>query len=212
MQSTRTDAPDHTNFVGTGFYAPGKDAAVTLSYARLITGQLLIGVTGMTGNDDDSKQGGSLDNAQYYMENYEYKSSKAEINSTFYFRDQGYARWGFLLKGGVGHAWNKAKATWERYDRDPAVFRIFGDDKRLRESGGQERKWESTYARLGAYYQMTFNVHPTSPVGHILQFGVAGMKQDQSKKIGYTKADGGTVSRKIPDSSVGAELSYSISF
>lgn len=206
------DKPEHNNFFNTGIIGIEKGAAVSLGYARPVSGQFLIGAMGIWGSQGgDDHEGGSLDNAQYYKEETSSSSNKAELNGAFYFKEQGYARWGFLMKGGIGHAWNKAKGTWKRYDRDPAWFRI-GDEKRLRESGGEEIKWESTYARLGGYYQMAFNFHAGSPVGHVLQFGVVGLATDQERTIKYTKPNGEQYSRKYGEPSLGGELSYTVSF
>jgi len=210
--ATSVYAP-HKNFVE-AFTAAGDRTSFALGYSRALTSRILVGTTGYLGAEHTSSQSsGDLDKAQYYSDSFIDSTNRLELNSTFFFRENGYARWGFFVKAGVGHAWSKAKAEWKRYDRDPAWFHFGSDDKRLRESSRTDREWESTYGRLGIYYQMTFNFHPTSPVGHVLHFGFNSVQMDQkNKSVGYTKPNGESYSKTAPDSLAEVEAGYTLTF
>ncbi|MGE4133930.1 MAG: hypothetical protein AB7F86_20000 [Bdellovibrionales bacterium] len=201
---------DHDHFFRSGIRA-FDGAALSFGYGYRFGGQLILGTDFSVGQKEDNKSGGSLDNAQYYKEELKYQSTKLEANATIFFRENGYGRWGFLLRTAVGHAWNSGRAKWGRYDRDPAIF-IFGDDKRLRESQETNKKWESTYARLGGYYQFVWGFRPEARVGHILEIGAGAMIYDTSRSLSYVKPNGEKTDLEISKAGPVAEINYSIAF
>jgi hypothetical protein len=206
----KTEYADHTNFIGSGLRSV-LVSGFTLTYARPLTDQLLIGTSLMHGWWSDNRDGGSLDTAQYYSEEANLQTTMIDINASYYFRDHGLKRWGFLVRGGVGHAHSKAKAGWKRYDRDPG-FIIIGDDKRLLEEGGVSYEWGSTYARLGGYYQFVFGFSPTSRVGHVLEIGAGGVLFDSKRRLAYTKPNGHRYDHDIPNTIAMVEFTYVLAF
>lgn len=202
---------DHRNVFTSGLRASELGSGLTFSYQRILGGHIALGTSFAGTADNNDREGGSLDLAQYYKEELNLKSFMADLTATYYFRENGYGRWGFLLRGGIGHAWNRATAKWGRYDRNPSVI-IIGDEKRLRESGETSMKWQSTYARLGAYYQFVWGFKPTSRLGQVLELGIGGIITDQDKVLSYTKPNGEEINREIPNSAGMAEISYSLAF
>lgn len=203
---------DHRNIFTSGLRGSELGSGITFAYQRILGSHLALGGSFAATSNNDEDHGGSLDVGQYYKEETKLNSTSIDLIGTYYFRENGYGRWGFLLRGGVGHSWNKATAKWGRYDRNPAVIIIGGDDKRLREEGSVDSTWGSTYARLGAYYQFVWGFKPTSRLGHILELGVGGIQTDQGKNLSYVKPNGEYSERKVRDSAAIAEISYSLAF
>jgi hypothetical protein len=92
------------------------------------------------------------------------------------------------------------------------VFTFFGDDKRLRESGINKKEWESTYARVGGYYQFLWGFHEGNRVGHVLEIGLEAIQFDQSRKVGYTKPNGESKDHDIDSTAASLGLTYSVAF
>lgn len=202
---------DHNVFLGSGVRSAAFGTGLFVQGGFLVTDQLLLGSSLFYGNNSDDKSGGSLDNAQYYDESFDVKTTTADLNATYYFRENGYARWGFLMRGGIGHAWQRGIAKWSRYDRSPA-FIIIGSDKRLRESGEVRKDWDSTFARLGAYYQFLWGFKKHNRVGHILELGLGGIAFDTGRELSYSKPNGDSRTKEVSRVSSVAEISYALAF
>jgi hypothetical protein len=206
-----TEFASHKTYFSSGFRTSLFGSGLMFGYQRLITPRLAIGgsLSGTTGTVDS--EGGDLDNGQFYKDKLETKTTTLDLLGTFYFRENGYAKWGFFLRGGVGHAWNRAVAGWGRYDRDPGFF-IIGDEKRLRESGEVKAEWDSTYARLGAYYQFLWGFNSYNRLGHVLELGVSGVANDKEKTLSYVKPNGNEYKKDTGSFGPLVEITYSLAF
>lgn len=201
---------DHNNIIGSGVrsvigYGP------SVNYSRRFTNQLYLGASFAMFWDNRSSSGGSLDTAQYYRDEYSLQMSMVDLNATFFLRENGYAKWGPLLRAGLGHAHTKARGWWGRYDRDPAWI-IIGDDKRLLESREDVKEWDSTFVRAGAYYQFVWNFHEGARVGHVLEAGLGAAYFDARRTISYTRADGAYFSRDVRNLNPVVEINYYLAF
>jgi hypothetical protein len=207
-----TGVADHTHFFNSGLKATSLGAGLTLGYSYRLNGHVLVGLGAAHYEDSDSSEGGSLDTAQYYKDDYKLKTTNAEVNTTFFFKEDGYGKWGFLMRGAVGHSWQNAEAKWGRYDRNPAFIILFGDDRRLREEGTSKKEWQSTYAKAGGYYQFLWGFHEGNRVGHVLELGAEVLQFDQSRKLGYTKPNGQSKDHDVQSTVAALQLTYSIAF
>ncbi|MGE0632660.1 MAG: hypothetical protein AB7O96_09645 [Pseudobdellovibrionaceae bacterium] len=200
----------HTHRISNGFHL-GTLAGVSIFYAQPVESQWTVGARLSTGRQLDDKRGGDLDAAQYYIEENVEEVSMAEVNASFYFRENGHGRWGPFIRGGLGYSQHKMKSEWKRYDRDPGFF-IIGDEKRLLESEDFEESWSSPFFRLGGYYQFAWGFHSESSVGHILELGINGLYYANKKTVEYTKPDGKTSSFSSASPAFNGEISYTIAF
>lgn len=199
-------------FVGSGTRFANA-LGMSIFYHVKLSDQFMIGNSIFHGVYNREKSGGDLDNAQYYKDEYEVKTTMLDINATYYFREHGYRLWGFLLRGGFGHAWTTTRSEWGRYDRNPA-FIIWGDDKRLRESQEQKKSFDSTFVRLGAYYQFAFNFNSTrrTSVGHVLEVGMGGVYFDRGQQSNMAKPNGDVYRNEFDKTALLAEVNYSLAF
>lgn len=202
---------EHTHFISSGIRIANYFSGLTLGYSYRVNPHWLVGIGGSMGNQNESIEGGSLDTAQYYKDEFTFDTQMAEVNSTFYFRENGYARWGFSMRGGVGHGWHRAEGKWGRYDRDPGWITI-GGDRRLREEGLEKKVWGSTYARLGGYYQFLWGFKDGDRVGHVLELGLETFYFDRAGKVSYTKPNGDEESYDIASTTAAFQIQYSVAF
>lgn len=202
---------NHEKFLGSGIRY-GSGFGPTIYFSRRYNENILFGTSFFWGTLTETKEGGSLDTAQFYKDFYVQRTVMLELNSTFYFREHGYAKWGPFLRGGVGYAHSDVKGHWSRYDRDPA-FIVVGDDKRLLESGPEVAKsWDSGFVRIGAYYQFLWGFKPTSPTGHILELGLGGTYYGATRSVAYTKPNGDYYSKDSESFTGVAEFNYIVAF
>lgn len=182
-----------------------------------MTPQFLLGVSyqhfqNKLGDDRDCT--GDLDAGECYAVSGEQIVDSIGINSIFYFREDGYKKWGFYLSPGLGYSKNKLSGHFSRYDKDPGwLCGIFdGDCKRLRESGSDQTSTaDSLYLKLGVGYQFIWT--PNLKVsGHILDLGISTTYSSNRNKINIDFGNGSV--RRIDTDllSTKFEISYMIAF
>lgn len=190
----------------------GSLSGIYFSYAQPIHDHWTLGARLSAGVNSSRKQGGDLDNAQYYKESMKQKTSMAELNATYHFRKNGHNGEGFLLRGGLGYSKNEMTADWTRYDRDPAFITI-GDDKRYRDSKAFDENWSSMFARLGAHYQFTWDLAiGRGKVDHFFELGGSATFFANQKKLEYTKPDGNLTTYNSVGTGLNVEISYTVAF
>lgn len=209
------DAPvarERNFFMGSGTRV-AQTIGMSVFYHVKITDQFMIGNSLLYGVNNDEDSGGDLDSAQYYKDEYELRQTMLDLNATYYFREHGYRLWGFLMRGGFGHSWNYARNKWGRYDRDPGFF-IWGDDKRLRESSERKNSFNTTFIRLGAYYQFAFNFNSMkrTAVGHVLEVGAGVIHHDRGYESAIAKPNGTVDREEFHRTSALVEVNYSLAF
>ena len=208
--STEAPIESHKNYFGVRITSnPGGG----LFYNRRLSDKWLLGIAGSLGQTlDNSSEGGNLDAGRYYKDEFTVKTKFIELDTTYFFRNQGYKRWGFLVRGGVGYEDRQAYGKWTRYDRSPAWL-IFGDGKREQESNETRADWSSAYARAGGYYQFMWTRSTEALiVGHVLEIGLSGLVEARRGELSYKKSDGSIVSKSSQAVEPVAEISYSFVF
>ena len=205
------DRADHRHFFSSGLRGSAYGGGPTFSYGQRLNGRLFLNGTFFFGQLSESTSGGSLDNAQYYETESKRKSTMFDVGLTYFFRENGIARWGALLKAGVGHARTTIKSEWKRYDRDPA-FIVIGDEKRLRESESDDASFDSTYARLSGGYQFLWGFYPGNRVGHVLELSAGVLMGDREAKVGTVQPNGESASAELERVSALFEIAYSVAF
>jgi hypothetical protein len=159
-------------------------------------------------------EGGNLDNAEYYSQFVDQQFIGLEGNATYFFRENGVRRWGPLLRGGVGYAYQRATAHWSRYDRDPAWI-VFGSDNRELESGqGETKDWSQFYTRVGAAFQFALGPQWISHGGgHLLEIGANAVIPFGRKSASFQKhTTGEVVTITAPVWEPMVDISYRIVF
>jgi hypothetical protein len=167
---------------------------LSLTYSYRVADQLLVGVAASSGSftRGDSRGGeGDLNSGQYYAQDAHISMQAEEANLTYFFRDEGYKNFGFLVRGGFGLARGEMTGKYYRYDQDPGVI-VIGDGKRLQETGPEVRNSFTTpYARAGGYYQFVWRRHSESSIGaHILEMGGSVMAFQNPPSISILRPDG----------------------
>lgn len=185
-----------------------------LSYARRLGGRFLLGASIFAASyqQGDRKHGsGDLDAGQYFAQEGQVDMNGQEMNMTFFFREDGYKKWGPSFRAAFGRAEGKIQGSYYRYDRDPGFFN-FDDDKRLRETGPTVKDhFVTPYARLGAYYQFVWT--PKASIGgHILELGASAAFLRDRPSITITRSNGTTAKIQIDKPVPIAEVAYAFTF
>lgn len=211
VKSEVKSVDDYKNYFGNRLMVYG-GGDYGLSYSRRFTPNFALGLMVALGGYSNTKEGGSLDQAQYYKDEQRRQQSMVELDGIYYFRENGFKRWGFLTRAGVGYADRKVDATWIRYDRDPGWFNI-GDDKRERERKEMTFDWSTGFARVGGYYQFAWmRSRPGALAGQILEVGASAFMPFKPGSFEYTKPNG-NVFREQENSVIPTlEVVYSLVF
>lgn len=191
-------------------------SGLSLTYAYRIDSQWLIGASVTSARyqlGNDRSGSGDLNAGTYYAEDAKVSLQTLEINSTYFFREDGYKRFGFLARGGIGMAQGSMTGKFYRYDTDPAVFQL-GDGKRLQETGPEVRNdYQSPYARLGGYYQFAWTPRKgTSIGGHILEVGLSLTAMQNPPSLNVTRTNGTIRTFDSERTLLAAEVSYTFVF
>lgn len=202
---------DYRNFFGSSLMGADGRTGINFSYSYRLTDQLMIGTTLTFATYGTNSEGGDLVAGQYYKEKFEVKSNSYDFNATYFFQENGYARWGWLVRGAVGKADHSVTAGWGRYDKDPGFF-IVGDGKRLQESFEVKDTFNSVFVRAGLYYQFVWGFGDESRLGHVLELGGSFTHNDKEMSFGYVKPNGDVTSYEAKKDFAVAEASYKIAF
>lgn len=205
-------APQYRNFLGSGLRIQSQSTGPTIFYSRRIGTQFLVGSSFFYGiYEQQLLDGGHSASGQYYRDDVAVNTSMLELNGTYFFKTDGYARSGFLARAAVGRSHLDLKVRSRRYDDDPGWLH-FGDGKREIESLESRSNSNSTYSRLGGYYQFVWNRTPQTRGAHILELGLSATQFDREQSASVVKNNGTRVSRSTDRTTANLEVSYTRAF
>lgn len=204
------------NYFGFGLQGVSSELAPGFGYnfyfAHRLADQLTLGaaVSGF-GGGKDSAGSGDLIAGQFYKDHAEYISTTAEMNATYFFRDSGYKRFGFLMRVGTGIEWGRINGYFKRFDKDPGFF---SSGERLQESGPtQQLTFARGFLRLEPAYQFLWApLHGTHIGGHTLELATSFMVSDSLPTMLYTRTDGVVTEVKAPRWISAFKVSYIMVF